>query len=102
MDQMSKVSKALAAAVTCFLILRVKEYMHIEDMNLSTLVAMAIEAAVDALMAGVVYFFTWFIPLGRKYVEERIMGRHVVITNMDTGVQTVGQVTQVLTTDPQL
>lgn len=96
MDKLQVITKALTAFVTAFLMLRAKEYLHVEDLNLASLLQMLIEAVVDACLAGVVYFFTWLIPLGQKYVHERMIGKTVLVKDTTTGMTSVGEVQKVL------
>lgn len=100
MSGITVLSKTITAFVTSVVMLWLRSRFHIEDLDVSANLQTLISVVSDITISGVVAFFVWFIPLGKSYVEQRIMGQHVVIKNLVTGVETVGEVTQVIGPPP--
>lgn len=96
LDSLSLLSKAITAMVTSLIMLRLKEHFHVSDLDISSQLQTVVELSTDIVMSGIVTFFVWFIPFGKKYVHDRIIGTRVIITNTSTGLQSVGEVTQVI------
>lgn len=91
-------SKALTAMVTSFVMIELRRYFKLDSYGteFTTTFQTFVQISIDAAMSAVVFFFTWLIPIGKKYFESRFHGQQAtisVLTDSGKEIQVTGAIT---------